>query len=127
MSLISPDPIGDRPSLWEIVRRIGLVEDRLDHARENASRTYLRRETWEEARRGDGLVTANLATDIADLRAGKADNSRVDAVVERVEDLEGTRASDTTFRRQVQLALALAAITSMVAIGLAIVPLLLAG
>lgn len=115
-------PSPDEPTPWEIVRRITGLEDdlkdqerrstegyrnlaqQLHDAKESADRKFVRKDVWTEARKADGAVTADLASDVLDLKAD--------------------RKSDVAFRRQVQLGLAIAAISSMTAIAIAVFTLL---
>lgn len=115
-------PSPDEPTPWEIVRRITGIEDdlkeqerrntdgyrnlahQLNQTRESADRKFVRKDVWVEARKADGAITADINSDVQDLKAD--------------------RKSDVAFRRQVQLGLAIAAISSMTAIAIAVFTLL---
>lgn len=101
----------DEPTNWEIVRRLAELENdqkeyerRLSDAKELGDSKYLRKDVWIEARKADAAVVADQADDI---RAIKDD-----------------RKADAAFRRQVQLALIIAAIGLMGSFALAIFTLL---
>lgn len=101
----------DEPSNWDIVRRLNALEDDQKHlekalaeAKERGEEKYVRRDFWNEARKFDQAVVANLADEVSAIK----------------EDRKG----DAGFRRQMWLALAIAAIGLMGSVAVALFGLL---
>lgn len=105
-------PDSSEPTLGEVMRRIDDIALRLDRTltemkqdRDRGDQRYVPRVEWVEARRGIDVRFADVTGDVTDLKMD--------------------RSGDTTWRRQVLLAVGIAAFSALVS--LAVTGLLLLG
>jgi hypothetical protein len=88
--------MGDEPTLGEVTRRLDDVARRLEASASKAERVYVRRDTW----------AANRESDQKDVKA----------IADRVDDLERADEAMGAFKRQLLLALGIAAISALVSV-----------
>lgn len=112
-------PTADEPTMGEVIRRLDAIALQLTEVvrelkedRAHNARTYVPREVYMAQRLADQAVVADLQGDHvagkSDLRAEIAKGD--DALDRRLSDIEDSRKSDLTFRRQVLLGFAIAAV-----------------